>query len=65
MRVTFTGALQPGVTAKDMALDVGAAYLYLRDSDINNDLRAEGKGLVKGTYDASGWLIGTQFSMFF
>lgn len=51
--------------AKDMALDVGAAYLYLRDSDINNDLRAEGKGLVKGTYDASGWLIGTQFSMFF
>jgi len=51
--------------AKDMALDVGAAYLYLRDSDINNDLRAEGKGLVKGTYDASAWLIGTQFSMFF
>ncbi len=51
--------------AKDMALDVGAAYLYLRDSDINNDLRAGGKGLVKGTYDASAWLIGTQFSMFF
>lgn len=48
-----------------MALDVGAAYLYLRDSDINNDLRAEGEGLVKGTYDASAWLIGTQFSMFF
>lgn len=51
--------------AKDMALDVGAAYLYLKDADINNDLRAEGKGLVKGSYEDSGWLIGTQFSMFF
>ncbi len=51
--------------AKDMALDVGAAYLYLKDADINNDLRAEGKGLVKCSYDDSAWLIGTQFSMFF
>ena len=51
--------------AKDMALDVGAAYLYLRDANINNDLRAEGKGLVKGSYNDSAWLIGTQFSMFF
>jgi long-chain fatty acid transport protein len=51
--------------AKDMALDVGAAYLYVKDADINNDLRAEGKGLVKGTYEDSAWLIGTQFSMFF
>ena len=51
--------------AKDMALDVGAAYLYLKDADINNDLRAEGKGLVKGSYEDSAWLIGTQFSMFF
>lgn len=51
--------------AKDMALDVGAAYLYVKDADINNDLRAEGKGLVKGSYEDSAWLIGTQFSMFF
>ena len=51
--------------AKDMALDVGAAYLYVKNADINNDLRAEGKGLVKGSYDDSAWLIGTQFSMFF
>jgi long-chain fatty acid transport protein len=51
--------------AKDMALDVGAAYLYVKSADINNDLRAEGKGLVKGSYDDSAWLIGTQFSMFF
>ena len=51
--------------AKDLALDVGAAYLYLKDADINNDLRAEGKGLVKGSYEDSAWLIGTQFSMFF
>lgn len=51
--------------AKDMALDVGAAYVYVKNADINNDLRAEGKGLVKGSYDDSAWLIGTQFSMFF
>ena len=51
--------------AKNMALDVGAAYLYLSDTPINNDLRAEGKGLVKGSYDNSAWILGTQFSMSF
>ena len=46
-----------------MALDVGLAYLYVKDADIDNN--QTGKGLVKGTYDDSVWILGTQFSMSF
>lgn len=51
--------------AKNMAVDVGAAYIYLGDTQINNDLRAEGKGLVKGDYDNYSFILGGQFSMSF
>jgi len=51
--------------ATNMALDVGAAYLYLQDADINNDQRLQGRGLVKGSYEDSAFLLGTQFSMSF
>ncbi len=50
---------------KNMALDFGVAYLYLKDADINNDQRLQGRGLVKGSYDDSCWLIGGQASMSF
>lgn len=54
---------------KNMALDVGAAYLYLKDADINNDQRSadptKNKGLVKGTYSDSAFLFGVQYSMSF
>jgi long-chain fatty acid transport protein len=51
--------------APNMALDVGAAYLYLQDADINNNQLAQGRGLVRGSYDDSAFLLGTQFSMSF
>jgi long-chain fatty acid transport protein len=50
---------------KNMAVDFGLAYLYMKDADINNDQRAQGRGLVKGSYDDAAWLLGTQFSMNF
>jgi long-chain fatty acid transport protein len=62
--------------SKDIALDVGAAYLYVKDADIeNNQMPAAGtspavaaatnRGYVKGTYSDYAWLLGAQFSMGF
>ncbi len=51
--------------SKGMAIDVGAAYLYVKDAEINNNQVATGRGLVKGTYSDSAFLLGTQFSMAF
>ena len=60
--------------SKTMAVDVGLAYLFLQDADINNNqipatlnaqTAATNRGLVKGTYDDSAWLLGAQFSMSF
>lgn len=54
---------------KTMTFDLGAAYLYVKDSNINNDQRnadpTKNLGLVKGEYDASAILLGAQFSMAF
>jgi long-chain fatty acid transport protein len=55
--------------AKNMAVDVGAAYIYLGDTEINNDERttnpSTNKGLVKGDYDNYSFILGGQFSMSF
>ena len=60
--------------AKTMALDVGAAYLYVQDAEINNNqsqtamtpaAQSANRGTVKGTYEDSAWLLGAQFSMSF
>lgn len=52
---------------KQSTLDLGVAYLYLRDSQINNDQRAapDFRGLVSGSYDASAWILGAQYSLAF
>lgn len=51
--------------SKTLTLDVGGAYLYVKDAEINNNQSAAGRGLVKGTYSDSAWLFGTQVSMAF
>jgi long-chain fatty acid transport protein len=55
--------------AKNMAVDVGAAYIYLGDTEIDNDGRTTNpttnKGLVKGDYDNYSFILGGQFSMSF
>lgn len=51
--------------ATGMTLDVGGAYLYVKDADINNSGTSPAQGTVRGTYQDSAWLLGTQFSMAF
>lgn len=50
---------------KASALDVGVTYLYVKDSDINNNQLASARGLVNGKYKDSAWLLGAQYSMNF
>ncbi|TAH50944.1 MAG: transporter [Betaproteobacteria bacterium] len=52
--------------SKDATLDVGVAYLYIPDTRIENrDTRDPLKGLVKGEYDSSVWILGAQYSVSF
>lgn len=48
--------------AKDTAVDVGVAYLYVKDAQINNDQTAAARGLVSGTFSDSAWILGAQYS---
>lgn len=44
-------------------LDFGIAYLTIADSPINNDQTLQGRGLVKGSYAGSAWVLGLQYSV--
>lgn len=60
---SFGGQWKPERTS---TLDLGAAYLYVDDTRINNGSAADpSKGLVKGDYDSSVWILGAQYSMSF
>lgn len=48
--------------SKGSVLDFGVTYLYLKDSDINNNQTALGRGTVTGEYAASAWILGVQYS---
>jgi long-chain fatty acid transport protein len=50
---------------KTSRLDLGMTYIYVRDSKINNDQTAAGRGLVAGDYSGSIWVLGGQYSMSF
>jgi long-chain fatty acid transport protein len=50
---------------KASRVDLGLAYLFVPASRIDNDQIAEGRGLVKGRYDASVWILGAQYSAAF
>lgn len=60
--------------SKTMTVDVGGAYLYVKDAEINNNqsvtvtnqaTAAQNRGTVKGTYEDSAWILGAQFSLAF
>ena len=52
--------------SKASTLDMGVSYLYVDDTEINNGNAADvQKGLVKGEYDSSVWILGAQYSMSF
>jgi long-chain fatty acid transport protein len=46
-------------------LDIGAAYLYVRDTNIDNNQATSGRGRVTGTYDSNVWILGAQYSRSF
>ncbi len=51
---------------KSATLDVGYAYLFLRDTGINNNGASPAtKGLVSGSYSNSGSILGIQYSQKF
>lgn len=56
----------PSNTSK---LDLGLAYLFVRDSKINNNqttgLGASARGIVTGDYSADVWILGAQYSLAF
>jgi long-chain fatty acid transport protein len=51
--------------SKGSAVDLGVAYLYLKDAAINNNQAAAGRGTVTGNYNDSAWILGAQYSMAF
>jgi long-chain fatty acid transport protein len=50
---------------KAARVDLGLAYLFVPESHIDNNQVAQGRGLVRGTYDASVWILGAQYSRAF
>jgi long-chain fatty acid transport protein len=50
---------------KTSRVDLGLAYIFIRDSKINNNQTAESRGLVAGEYEGNIWVLGAQYSMSF
>jgi len=63
-RTWFSAGAQWKAT-KSATIDVGAAYLYVKDAKIDNNQIAAGRGRVTGTYNDSAWVFGTQLSFAF
>lgn len=65
-RVWFSTGVQ-WVPAKGSTIDVGAAYLYVRDAQIHASTVDSGGGLnvVNGTFKDNAWILGAQYSMAF
>jgi long-chain fatty acid transport protein len=63
---TFGAQWKP---AKDSTVDVGVAYLYLKDAKIDNNQTSAvallNRGRVTGSYEDSCWILGAQYSMAF
>ena len=57
--------------SKSSTLDLGASYIYIRDSKINNNQTSAvtgsslSRGIVTGEYSGHIWLFGAQYSMSF
>ena len=61
---SFGAQWQPDKASR---LDFGVSYIYIRDSEIDNDQRAAPnyRGRVTGEYSGDIWLFGAQYSMAF
>ena len=63
-RTWFSAGAQ-WMPSKGSAVDVGVAYLYIKDPDINNNQALSGRGTVVGSYSDSVLILGGQYSMAF
>lgn len=63
-RTWFSAGAQIKV-AKGSVLDLGAAYLNVPESRVDNNQTLLGRGRVTGAYDARVWIMGAQYSMAF
>ena len=63
-RVWFSLGAQwePSKTSK---LDLGMSYIYVRDSNIDNNQSVDSRGRVTGDYEGNIWVFGAQYSMSF
>lgn len=52
-------------STKDSVVDIGIAYLYVRDAKINNNQANNARGTLTGTYKDSGLVLGAQYSVKF
>ncbi len=53
------------IPSKGNVLDLGVAYLYVKDAKIDNNQAAAGRGTVTGNYEDSAWILGAQYSVAF
>jgi long-chain fatty acid transport protein len=66
-RLWLSGGAQ-WIPSKGSVFDFGVTYLYLKDSSIDNSQTTPAgtpsysRGRVTGTYDASAWIVGVQYS---
>ncbi|MCM8595467.1 OmpP1/FadL family transporter [Accumulibacter sp.] len=51
--------------AKEQTLEFGLAYLYIKNTPINHNSAAEGRGILVGDYDSNIWILGAQYSIKF
>jgi long-chain fatty acid transport protein len=63
-RIWFTVGTQLQVD-KTSTVDLGAAYIYIRDAHIDNNQSAAGRGRVTGSYTGSVVILGAQYSLAF
>lgn len=67
-RVWFSFGAQ-WAASETAKLDMGVSYIYIRDSDINNNQTSANpllnRGTVTGDYSGDIWILGAQYSMAF
>lgn len=51
--------------ARGTNVDFGISYLYVKDTRIDNNQTAAGRGRVTGTFKDSAWILGAQYSLAF
>lgn len=63
-RVWFTFGTQ-WTPDKASRVDLGVAYIYVRDSKIDNNQSSDNRGYVAGEYEGNIWILGAQYSLSF